>query len=64
MYFILFFVNLVNKHTVIMAFINDDFMLYSDAAHELFNVHAEKMPIIDYYSHLMPQQIAENYFNF
>ena len=43
-----------------MTFINKDFMLQSDAARELYHSHAEKMPIIDYHCHLVPQQIAEN----
>ena len=43
-----------------MAFINKDFMLQSDAAKELYHGHAEKMPIIDYHCHLVPQQIAQN----
>ena len=43
-----------------MTFINDNFMLQTDAARELYHVHAEKMPIIDYHCHLSPQQIAEN----
>ena len=43
-----------------MAFINKDFMLQSEAAKELFYSHAERMPIIDYHCHLVPQQIAQN----
>jgi Glucuronate isomerase len=41
-------------------FINEDFMLSCDTARELFHESAEKMPIIDYHCHLVPQQIAEN----
>ncbi|MCQ2184517.1 MAG: glucuronate isomerase [Bacteroidales bacterium] len=43
-----------------MSFINNDFMLHSDSARELFHNHAEPMPIIDYHCHLSPQQIAQN----
>lgn len=43
-----------------MSFINDDFMLSCDTAKQLYHEHAEKMPIIDYHCHLVPQQIAEN----
>ena len=43
-----------------MSFINEDFMLSNDYAKELFHESAEKMPIIDYHCHLVPQQIAEN----
>ena len=43
-----------------MGFINDDFILGSSAARELYHSHAEHMPIIDYHCHLSPQEIAEN----
>ena len=43
-----------------MAFINEDFMLTTDAARELYHKSAEQMPIIDYHCHLVPQQIAQN----
>ena len=43
-----------------MPFINDDFMLSNATARKLYHEHAEKMPIIDYHCHLVPQQIAEN----
>src|SRR5574344_808574 len=42
------------------SFINEDFMLSNKTARKLFHEHAEKMPIIDYHCHLVPQQIAEN----
>ncbi len=42
-------------------FINDDFMLTNDYARELYHESAEKMPIIDYHCHLVPQMIAENH---
>ena len=41
-----------------MAFINDDFLLTTDAAKELYHGYAEKMPIIDYHCHLPPAEIA------
>ena len=43
-----------------MSFINKEFMLTGETARELYHGHAEKMPIIDYHCHLVPQQIAEN----
>ena len=42
-----------------MSFINDDFLLTTDAARELYHGYAEKMPIIDYHCHLPPTAIAE-----
>jgi len=41
-------------------FINNDFLLYSDFARQLYHDFAEKMPIIDYHCHLNPQQIADD----
>ena len=42
-------------------FINDDFMLTNDFARELYHESAEKMPIIDYHCHLVPEMIASNH---
>ncbi len=44
-----------------MSFINEDFMLQGEVAKELYHSSAEKMPIIDYHCHLVPQMIAENW---
>jgi len=42
-------------------FMDENFMLDSDEAQQLYHEHAAKMPIIDYHCHLIPQQIAENH---
>ncbi len=42
-------------------FLDEDFLLQTDTAKELFHNHAANMPIIDYHCHLNPQMIAENY---
>ena len=39
-------------------FINDDFLLKTDAAKKLYHNYAEKMPIFDYHCHLSPADIA------
>ncbi len=41
------------------SFIENDFLLQSDIAKELYAA-AEKLPIIDYHCHLSPKEIAEN----
>ncbi|MBQ3078794.1 MAG: glucuronate isomerase [Clostridia bacterium] len=41
-------------------FMNEDFLLTSDAAKKLYHEFAEPMPIIDYHCHLIPKEIAEN----
>ncbi|MBN1118968.1 MAG: glucuronate isomerase [Bacteroidales bacterium] len=41
-------------------FMDDNFILQTETAEYLYHEHAKKMPIIDYHSHLIPEQIAEN----
>jgi glucuronate isomerase len=43
------------------AFINEDFLLQSDAARELYHGYAEGQPIYDYHCHVPPQQIESNH---
>ncbi|MFA5848957.1 MAG: glucuronate isomerase [Bacteroidales bacterium] len=43
------------------GFINEDFLLISDVAKELYHSSAEKMPIIDYHCHLIPKMISHNH---
>lgn len=42
-------------------YIDQDFLLRTDTARELYHRHAEPLPIIDYHCHLDPRQIAENH---
>jgi glucuronate isomerase len=42
------------------AFMDENFLLNSKTAEELYHGHAEKMPIIDYHCHLNPREIAED----
>lgn len=41
-------------------FLNDDFLLTTETARQLFHQHAAKMPIIDYHCHLDPREIYED----
>ena len=41
-------------------YMNEDFLLTTKAAKELYHRHAERMPIIDYHCHLPPREIAED----
>ena len=43
-----------------MSFINDNFMLKTEAARKLYAA-VKDLPIIDYHCHLSPKMIAENY---
>ncbi len=43
-----------------MTFINDNFMLETEQAKELYHSYAKDLPIIDYHCHLNPQEIAED----
>lgn len=42
------------------TYINDDFLLHSKQAEQLYHTYAAKQPIIDYHCHLPPDQIADN----
>ena len=39
-----------------MEFINDNFLLESETARELYQKHAQEQPIIDYHCHSCPFQ--------
>lgn len=41
-------------------FLDDNFLLYNDAARHLYHNYAEKLPIIDYHCHVSPKEIAED----
>lgn len=41
-------------------FINEDFLLQTETARQLFHEHAKRQPIIDYHCHLDPKMIANN----
>lgn len=41
-------------------FMDKDFMLTNDTAVKLYHDYSEKLPIIDYHCHLIPQQIFED----
>ncbi len=43
-----------------MNFLDDNLLLESDLAVSLYNDYAKDMPIIDYHSHLSPQEIADD----
>ena len=42
-------------------FIHEDFFLESEMARELYHGFAKRLPIIDYHTHLPPEQIAQNH---
>ncbi len=41
-------------------FLDEDFLLESKSAEELYHMHARQLPIIDFHCHLSPKDIAEN----
>ena len=43
-----------------MTFIHNDFLLQTKTARRLYHEFAEDEPILDYHTHLLPQEIAEN----
>lgn len=42
-------------------FINENFILHSDLAQQLYHNYAKHLPIIDYHNHLPPDQICNNH---
>jgi len=54
-------IKFVNKFNIMGTYINDDFLLQSNVARELYHSHAERLPIIDYHCHLSPELIAKDY---
>lgn len=42
-------------------FLDDNFVLQTDAAQQLYHEHAKGLPIIDYHCHLDPRMIAEDH---
>ena len=42
------------------AFLDEDFLLDTDTAKELYHGTAERMPILDYHCHVSPREIAED----
>ncbi len=41
-------------------FMDQDFLLSTDTAKELYHSYAENMPIVDYHCHIVPKEIAED----
>ena len=42
-------------------FMDENFLLQTETAQELYHNHAAKMPIIDYLCHLIPKMVADDY---
>ena len=42
-------------------FMDENFLLQTQTAQELYHNHAAKMPIIDYHCHLIPQMVADDH---
>ena len=43
-----------------MAYLDENFLLYSDTSRRLFHEVASHQPIIDYHCHLSPSEIAND----
>ena len=46
------------------SFLDEDFLLQSATAQQLYHEYAAVMPVIDYHNHLPPDQIAAHTLNF
>ena len=47
--------------TMARSFMDEDFLLETDTARQLYHERAEHLPIIDYHCHLSPKEIAEDH---
>ena len=43
------------------TFMDKDFLLETETAQMLYHEHAEKLPIIDYHWHLIPEMVAKDH---
>lgn len=43
-----------------MSFLDENFLLDTDASQQLYHNYAKQMPIIDYHCHLPPEQVGDN----
>ena len=50
----------IARPTAIRPFMDDEFLLESDVATDLYRRFAEPLPIIDYHSHLSPEHLASD----
>jgi len=41
-------------------FMDEDFLLQTDTARQLYHQYAEKMPVFDYHCHINPKDIADD----
>lgn len=48
------------KNKMMKPFIHEDFLLTTESARRLYHDYAEKMSVIDYHCHLVPEEIAED----
>ncbi len=44
----------------VQPFLDDNFLLETDAARQLYHDYARDLPIVDYHCHLSPKEIADN----
>ncbi len=42
------------------SFLDEDFLLHSETARALYHDYAARLPVVDFHTHLPPQEIAEN----
>jgi glucuronate isomerase len=50
----------IRRKCTMKQFMNEDFLLNTDTARQLYHGIAENLPIIDYHCHLSPREIAED----
>ncbi|OKL41868.1 glucuronate isomerase [Pontibacter flavimaris] len=52
--------NIPTQATTTASFLDEDFLLETESARQLYHQHAKDLPIIDYHCHLSPEDIAQD----
>ncbi len=54
-------IDLKKRYAKMKKFLDENFLLGTDAARQLYHEYAKEMPVIDYHCHLSPQEIAADH---
>jgi glucuronate isomerase len=52
---------MISSAPIVKHFLDENFLLQTRTAIELYHEHAKRQPVIDYHNHLPPEQVASNH---
>jgi glucuronate isomerase len=52
---------MISSGPIVKPFLDENFLLQTRTAIELYHEHAKRQPVIDYHNHLPPEQVASNH---